>query len=71
MESALMTTTTIPPVYVKLREKGSKQWGFLSSKGGVTHLRIHAARFANAEKAQTLIDTNAADNPDWEWKVVS
>jgi hypothetical protein len=26
--------------------------------------------FSTAEKAQELIDENAADNPEWEWRVV-
>lgn len=54
--------------YVKVREIGKKQWLFLS-RGGANRLRIHASIFATKEKAQALIDENAPDNPEWEWKV--
>lgn len=55
--------------YVKCREIGRKQWAFLS-RGGCNRLRVHALRFASVERAQAVIDENAADNPEWEWKVV-
>lgn len=57
--------------HIKLREKGKRQWAFLTSRGGTNYLRIHAARFETVESAQKVIDENAADNPEWEWKVVS
>lgn len=56
--------------YVKCREKGSKGWTFLTSNG-CSRLRIHAARFVNAEIAQAFIDANAADNPEWEFRVIA
>jgi hypothetical protein len=56
--------------YVKCREVGKKQFLFLTSRGGLNRLRIHAARFETKDKAQALIDENAADNPEWEFKVV-
>lgn len=55
--------------YVKCRMKGQKAWRFLTSRGGLNRLRIHAATFKSKEAAQALIDENAADNPEWEWKV--
>lgn len=55
--------------YVKVREVGKARWVFLS-KGGVNRLRIHALRFETIEKARALIDENAADNPEWEFKAV-
>lgn len=58
------------PSYIKCREIGDKTWVFLS-RGGTNHLRVHALRFATAERAQAVIDENAADNPEWEWKVVA
>jgi hypothetical protein len=56
--------------YVKCREVGRKAWAFLAPDG-VSRLRVHAARFSDAAKAQALIDANAADNPEWEFKVVA
>jgi hypothetical protein len=55
--------------FIKVREKGRKAWAFLA-RGGTSRLRVHASRFETPEKAQALIDANAADNPEWEWKVV-
>ncbi len=55
---------------IKLREKGRRRWEFLTSDGALNRLRIHAARFEDAGKAQKIIDENAADNPGWEWMVV-
>lgn len=57
------------PSHIKCRERGRKTWAFLA-RGGVSRLRVHALRFETAEKAQALIDENAPDNPEWEWKVV-
>ncbi len=56
-------------VHIKCREIGRKQWSFLS-RGGTNRLRIHAVIFATRDKAQALIDENAADNPEWEWMIV-
>ena len=55
---------------IKVRETGKKKWRFLTSRGGVTNLRIHAARWSIRTPCDTLIAENAADNPDWEFKVV-
>lgn len=55
---------------IKVRETGKKKWRYLTSRGGVTNLRIHAARWATRDPCDTLIAENAADNPDWEFKVV-
>lgn len=57
------------PHYVKVREAGARRWAFLSAKG-TTSLRVRAVRFGTKERAQALIDENASDNPEWEWKVV-
>lgn len=56
--------------YIKVRERGSKSWSFLG-RVGTYRLKMHASRFVSAEKAQEVIDGNAADNPEWEWKVSS
>ena len=56
--------------HVKCREVGKKKFLFLTSNGGLNNLRIHAATFASREKAQALVDENAADNPEWEFRVV-
>lgn len=55
--------------FIKCREIGRKQWAFLTANG-CNRLRIHAVRFDTVEKAQALIDENAADNPEWEWLIV-
>lgn len=55
---------------IKVREVGKKKWRFLSSCGGVTNLRVHAARWSTREPCETLIANNAADNPEWDFKVV-
>lgn len=54
--------------HINVREIGKKQWRFLSGNG-TNRLRIHALNFETRDKAQALIDDNAADNPEWEWKV--
>ena len=54
---------------IKCRVVGTKSWSFLSSRGS-NRLRIHAIRFATAEKAHGFIDRNSEENPAWEWKVV-
>jgi hypothetical protein len=56
--------------YVKCREVGKAKFAFLTPKMGLNHLKVHAARFESLEKAQALIDANAADNPEWEFKAV-
>jgi hypothetical protein len=55
---------------IKCRMHGEKTFGFLTSSGGVNKLRIHAGRFATMERAQAVIDDNANDNPEWDFKVV-
>jgi hypothetical protein len=58
------------PAFVKCREKGRKTWAFLTPGAGLNRLRVHAARFDTLAKAQALIDENAADNPEWDFKAV-
>lgn len=55
---------------IKVRQGEKKKWGFLTPRGGVTHLRIHAARWAARDACEQLITDNAPDNPDWQFKVV-
>lgn len=55
---------------IKVREIGKKKWRFLTTGGGITQLRIHAARWATREPCERLIAGNAPDNPDWEFKIV-
>jgi hypothetical protein len=54
---------------IKCKLKTEKRYAFLTSSGGCNHLRVHAARFETKEKAQAVIDENAADNPEWDFKV--
>lgn len=55
---------------IKVRMSGKKKWEFLTPRGGVTHLRIHAARWAARDACEKLVADNAPDNPDWEFKIV-
>ena len=55
--------------HIKIREKGKKAWYFLTSRGGMNRLRVHAATFKDEAAAQAVIDENKADNPEFEWKV--
>lgn len=64
----MATQPSSVPCYIKVREKGRRQWVFLS-RGGTNRLRIHAIRFASQERAQALINQNAPDNPEWEWMI--
>lgn len=57
----------LPTHHVKVREKGTRSWSFLTSSGGTNRLRIHAAQFT-AEQAARLIAENAGDNPEWEFR---
>lgn len=53
---------------IKIRRVGAKSWWFLSGTG-INRLRIHASRFSDEAKAQSMLDANAP-NSDYEWKVV-
>jgi hypothetical protein len=56
--------------FIKVRGPGEKTWAFISPRGGVSRLRIHACRFMNQEAAEELIAGARADDPGWDWKVV-
>lgn len=64
------THPTARVFHIKVRERGRKAWAFLA-RGGTSRLRVHALTFATAARAQALIDANAAENPEWDWKVTS
>lgn len=55
---------------IKVRKTGDKRWAFLSGKGGMNYLLVHALRFQDQARAQAVIDENAPNNPGVEWKVV-
>lgn len=54
---------------IKVREKGGKSWSFLTPRGTTNRLRVHAAIFADRDRAQRVIDDNAPGNPGWDWKI--
>jgi hypothetical protein len=55
---------------VKTRETGKKHWKFVTSKGGVNRLRIHAAQFNDKSKADALaVDINDNNRGEWEARV--
>lgn len=43
---------------------------FVTSRGALNRLRIHAARFTDEETAKRTVEINREKHPDWEWKVV-
>lgn len=55
--------------HIKVREKGKTRWAFLTARGTINYLRLHAAQFTE-ENANKVIQDNQADNPDWEFKAV-
>jgi hypothetical protein len=63
-------TTTERTHFIKVRETGGKTWKFLASGGSETRLRIHALQFSH-ERAQEAVAQLGADNPGFEFKVVS
>jgi hypothetical protein len=54
---------------IKWKHKEDKKYVFMTSNGGGNSLKIHAARFETAEAAQKVINDNAADNTDFNFKV--
>lgn len=52
---------------IKVRMTGRKKWKFVTPKGGVTHLRIDAARWAARDACEKLVADNAPDNPEWKF----
>lgn len=57
-------------VYVKARARTATRFLFVTAKGGLNALRIHAARFNSAASARRFIADNEAANPNIVWKVV-
>lgn len=57
--------------HIKLRKTGDKTFCFLSGKGGLNRLRIHAAQFRQESDAQSVLAQILEDNPDYEGKVVA
>lgn len=57
-------------VYVKARAKTATRFHFVTPKGALNALRIHAARFEGAEAARRFITENEPGNPNIVWKIV-
>jgi len=55
--------------HIKLREKGGRAYWFLSGRGGLNRLRIHAAIFTELERAKEVLAKILADNDNLEGKV--
>lgn len=61
---------------IKVRQRGTKQFRFVTSKGGTTRLRIHAGRYEDREgetakdRVTLAVAGLAALNPDLEFKAV-
>lgn len=52
---------------VKTRKIGKVKWGFVTSRGGVSYLRIHAAQFKLEETALSMVADINENNPgEWE-----
>lgn len=54
---------------IKVKVPESKRWEFLTSSGGLTHLRIHAA-LATEERCNEFAAQLKKDNPGVLFKVV-
>lgn len=55
---------------IKFRERGGTAWWFATPRGHANRLRIHAAKFNTKEEAQAVVDSDQANNPELEFKVV-
>lgn len=55
---------------VKAKASQYRFWMFMTPRGGLNRLRIHAALFRDSATAQKTIDLNREKHPDWQWKVV-
>lgn len=55
---------------IKLRKKGTRVYWFLTSKGRLNRLRIHASEMGEG-KAVDVLTRIVADNPGFEGKVVA
>lgn len=62
-------TTERPSVHVKLRPKGHKRYEFLTSRGGLNHLRIHAAMFTPARAEQVVSEIKAEHGDEYEARI--
>jgi hypothetical protein len=55
---------------VKAKEVSKKKWGFITPRGGINFLRIHASNFSDKAKADALAaDINESNPNEWEAKV--
>jgi len=55
--------------FVKAREKGTKQFKFVTPKLGLTRLRVHAATFTK-EGAERSVSEWAEQDKEYEFKAV-
>ena len=54
---------------IKVKAPDMGRWEFLTPKGGLTHLRIHAA-LATPERCAEFMAQLQEDNPDVQFKIV-
>ena len=55
---------------VKVRKVNQKRWGFLTPRGGVNYLRIHASQFYDESKADACAHDIVESNPgEWQARV--
>lgn len=55
--------------YIKARKKGERAWYFITPKGGMIRLRVHASLFTS-EAADKVLEGIAKDNPEYDFKKV-
>lgn len=55
--------------FVKVKSPESKRFTFLTPKGGVNNLRVHAGRWAQ-DAAERLVAEIKEENPGWDAKAV-
>jgi hypothetical protein len=56
---------------VKVLAPNAKRWDFLTSKGGLTHLKIHASMTEDPDRAYDYAKDIIESNPGYQAKVVA
>lgn len=60
------TTAITERVYIKVKPKGRKRFDFLTSKGGLNHLRVHASLFTPERAEQVMSEIRAEHGDEFE-----
>lgn len=61
----------MPEYMIKVRKRGTKAFWFLSSgEGTLNRLRVHAVRFSDKSRADSILHEIETGNLEYEGKVV-